>query len=181
MAYTGHLPAQVSWGRRMWGGSCCAMSPSPGPGHVPIWHGWQSLDLGLLREQCVSGALPRLAREAVLAEGLESPWGRGGGGQARGSLLPPLPHPGSHHPRRVEPKGVLSPPALMPCPICPLVHPLKQSLASPHVQGRGAHFFSRPKPIWGQKACPSAGAATALWPPSLAQTVFAFWPCLKHP
>lgn len=73
----------------MWGGSCWAMSPSPGPGHVPIWHGWQSLDLGLLREQCVSGALPRLAHEAVPAEGLESPWGRGGGVQARGSLLPP--------------------------------------------------------------------------------------------
>lgn len=165
----------------MWGGSCWAMSPSQGPGHVPIWHSWQSLDLGLLREQCVSGALPRLAHEAVPAEGLESPWGGVGVSRREGPCCHPLPHPGSRHPRRVEPKGVLSPPALMPCPICPLVHPLKQSLAFAHVQGRGAHFLSRPQPIWGQKACPSAGAATAPWPPSPAQTVFAFQPCLKHP
>lgn len=116
---------------------------------------------------------------------LQKGWSHRGVGvgvsRREGPCCYPLPHPGSRHPRRVEPKGVLSPPALMPCPICPLVHPLKQSLAFAHVQGRGAHFLSRPQPIWGQKACPSAGAATAPWPPSPAQTVFAFQPCLKHP
>ena len=50
-----------------------------------------------------------------------------------------------------------------------------------HIQGWGAHFFSRPQPIWGQRSCPSAGAATAPRPPSPAQTISAPRACLKHP
>lgn len=94
---------------------------------------------------------PRLAREAMPAEGLESPWGGGWGVvQTRGSLLPPLPHPGSRHPRLVEPKGVLSPPSLMLYPICPLVHPLKQSWPL-HASRDGALTSSQNPSLFGAR------------------------------
>lgn len=132
----------------MWGGSCWAMSPSPGPGHVPFWHGWQSLDLGLLQKQCVSGALPRLAREAMPAEGLESPWGGGWGGCPGERVPAATPTPPCVPGFLVEPKGVLSPPALMPHPICPLVHPLKQSRPL-HTSRDGALTSSQDPSLFG--------------------------------
>lgn len=75
--------------------------------------------------------------------------GAGGGEdvQARGSLLPPLPHSGSLG-SLVEPKGVLSPPALMPHPICPLVHPLKQSRPL-HTSRDGALISSQDPSLFG--------------------------------
>lgn len=157
------------------------MSPSPGPGHIPFWHCWRSLDLGLLQEQCVSGALPRPACEAMPAEGLESPWGGGWGGSP-GKRVPaatptPLWVPGFLGGAQgcAEPTSSDAASHLSSCP------PPQAVSAFAYIQGWGAHFLSRPQPIWGQRSCPSAGAATAPWPPSPVQTISAPRACLKHP
>lgn len=142
--------------------------PSLGPGYVPLLGRLVELDLGW--------------HEAMPAEGLESLVGRGGGGLSRreGPCCHPYPTL-SRHPRLVEPKGVLSPPALMLYPICcPLVHPLKQSRPL-HIQGRGAHSLKTPAYL-GPESMSLSWCYHCPMALSPAQTYFCSpGACLKHP
>lgn len=148
-------------------GSCWAVSPSLGPGYVPFWEGWWSLDLGL-------------AREAMPAEGLESPWAGVGAVQARVPAAIPTP-PWVPATRLVEPKGVLSPPALMLYPICPLVHTLSSSLGLCTHPGTGAHFLSKPQPFGAREHVPQLVLPLPHALTALHTDYFCPRACLKHP
>ena len=116
---------------------------------------------------------PRLAREAMPAEGLESP-------DERVPAATPTP-PWVPSPSTGGAQGCAEPTISDAVAHLSSRPPSQAVLAFARIQGRGAHFLSKPQPIWGQRACPSAGATTAPWPLSPAQTISAPRACLKHP
>lgn len=174
-------------------GSCWGMSPSPGPGQVPICHSRWGLEAGLInlvgdgsdkgarvdvlsafKEACDSCALPRVAQDAFcLQECLIQGVPRADSGavesQARKSLLPSRPPQGLS----CSTGEVQSCPEPTQLPLC-LIYPSTISLPSSlwpfrkYVLGWGAHSLSRPLPHFGLEgaSCTDPNVCLCWFPPA---------------